>query len=1000
MRSSRFAALAALGIVAFAAEAGAVITPPALAGRPALEVASGAPVRNQRTLDWQHAPRRAGRAWSRLVAEVGPGWRAGWDPDTGVPSRLYGPGVHVPGAVASDKAAATFARAFLARHADLLAPGAAATDFVIVANDLEGGMRTVGLRQRKDGMAVAGGQVSFRFKADQLTMIGSEALPFVDALPAAPIADGLARSIAEQWILADSATTAHAGDVSAPMVLPLVSAGGARYRTVIEVKVEAQAPLGRWSVYLDAASGAPVAREQTLRFATGTVLYNAPVRWPGSDRADYPAVLADELIGGVITSADANGILTFADGAPVTVDAQATGALVRVLNDAGAEATQQLTLDPGGTAVWNAAADATVDAQLASYIHAHEAKAYTKLIAPSMAFLGQKLTSTVNINDVCNAFSDGTDINFYKSGNGCENTGRLADVVYHEFGHSFHFHAIIAGVGAFEGALSEGQADYLAATMTGDPGMGRGFFFDNQPLRQIDPPNGEHVWPDDVAQDPHETGLIIGGALWDLRKALVAKLGEAQGVATTDQLYYQAIRRAVDIPTMYPEVLAADDDDGDLTNGTPNACEISEAFAAHGLRMISIATPDFSTTLPEADGFHVSVKIAGLFSQCQSGAIGSAKLAWRLREAPQTGATIDMTGTGEQFEAVIPTQPDGTVVQYQVLLKLSDGTSLTYPENEADPRYEFFVGKVEPIYCTDFESNPDNEGWTHGLSSGQASEGADDWQWGTPAGTAGSGDPALAYSGLRVFGNDLGKGNFNGNYQSDKVNFAQSPEIDVSAFSNVRLQYRRWLNVEDGFFDHANIYANDALVWTNANSNQGDSSNTHHQDKEWRFQDVDLTPHVAGGKVKVKYEIASDGGLELGGWTLDDFCVVGFVPPAPPVPVCGDGLVGDGEGCDDGADNSDTAPDACRTDCQPAGCGDGVVDAGEACDDNNLADGDGCTPACQVGSTTPAPTSDDPPEAEGGCGCRTAGGPPGSASAALAGAPRALAWARRRRRPR
>lgn len=55
------------------------------------------------------------------------------------------------------------------------------------------------------------------------------------------------------------------------------------------------------------------------------------------------------------------------------------------------------------------------------------------------------------------------------------------------------------------------------------------------------------------------------------------------------------------------------------------------------------------------------------------------------------------------------------------------------------------------------------------------------------------------------------------------------------------------------------------------------------------------------------------------------------------VPACGDGILDDGEDCDDGTDNSDTAPDACRTDCTAALCGDGVVDSDEACEGD-----DGC----------------------------------------------------------
>lgn len=47
---------------------------------------------------------------------------------------------------------------------------------------------------------------------------------------------------------------------------------------------------------------------------------------------------------------------------------------------------------------------------------------------------------------------------------------------------------------------------------------------------------------------------------------------------------------------------------------------------------------------------------------------------------------------------------------------------------------------------------------------------------------------------------------------------------------------------------------------------------------------------------------------------------------------CGDGELEGLEECDDGQANSDTAPDACRTDCRLARCGDGVADTGEACD--------------------------------------------------------------------
>lgn len=55
-------------------------------------------------------------------------------------------------------------------------------------------------------------------------------------------------------------------------------------------------------------------------------------------------------------------------------------------------------------------------------------------------------------------------------------------------------------------------------------------------------------------------------------------------------------------------------------------------------------------------------------------------------------------------------------------------------------------------------------------------------------------------------------------------------------------------------------------------------------------------------------------------------------------PECGNGIVESdiGETCDDGASNSDTDPDACRTSCQVASCGDGVADNGEDCDGDDV----------------------------------------------------------------
>ena len=73
------------------------------------------------------------------------------------------------------------------------------------------------------------------------------------------------------------------------------------------------------------------------------------------------------------------------------------------------------------------------------------------------------------------------------------------------------------------------------------------------------------------------------------------------------------------------------------------------------------------------------------------------------------------------------------------------------------------------------------------------------------------------------------------------------------------------------------------------------------------------------------------------------------VPQTTPAddPRCGDGIVQDGEACDDGDANADDA--GCTSTCALAVCGDGLLWAGqEACDDGDAnADDQACTTACE-----------------------------------------------------
>ena len=894
-------------------------------------------------------------AWTRFVGSAGPSWRATWDRATTVPRQLWGEGISAPGTVASADAAAAFARATLAAHIDLLAPGAELGDFVLVSNRIDNGLRVVGFVQHHRGVPVLGGQVSFRFKNDRLLLIGSQALPEVDVDVAAArsaIAPQAAEVISTRWMLSDVANAAAVRSVGEPVILPLVGDAGVHdYALVRPVTVDASGPLGRWDVFVDATTGEPVARVQTLMFGAGDVLYNVPVRYPLAERSDFPARDTSTFIDGFDILTDDAGVVTWQGTAPAQLTTKTAGLFVDVRNQAGDDDTGQFTIADGGQVVWDARTEELIDAQLTSFVHARIVKDYVRAFAPDLGFLDEIQVVNVNIDEQCNAFSDGTTINFFQSSTQCANTARLADVVYHEFGHSLHAHSIIEGVGQFDGAHSEGLSDFLSATITGDPAMGRGFFLTDAPLRHIDPSDKEHRWPIDLG-GVHFTGLIFAGAMWDLRKLLVQRLGEDEGVALANRLYYATLQRATDIPSTYLEVLVEDDDDGSLVNGTPNICDINAAFGAHGLRQLDVEMTPLARELPADAGYPISVTVGGLFPQCPGDAVAGVTLRWGTAADSEELEEVTLVDNGGDFEGVVPPVPDSTTVLYRLDVTLADATELRFPSNPADPLYQFYVGEVVELYCTDFEEDPFAAGWTHGLSSGAGA--GDDWGWGAPRAPLSSGDPPAAFSGEAVIGNDIGGPGSDGDglYQPNTVNFALTPVIDVDAYTDVHLQYRRWLNVEDGFFDDASILVNDHLAWTNFDSEQGGGSTIHHEDAEWRFADVPISEFARDKKVQIKFQVTSDPGLELGGWTIDDLCVVANVNS-----ICGDGNLTGAEQCDDGPTNSDSVPDACRTDCRQPVCGDGVVDSLEDCDDGNVDNGDDCTVACKV-------------PGEGGCGCQ------------------------------
>ncbi len=929
-------------------QAAAFVAPAGLE-RP-LEPRIGAAPRTSRAVS-RVAPRRAAPTKARLAA-AGFG-HAMWSTTTDVPTRAWGKGVAAPRAVADATVAEAAARAALATHLPDLAPGVALADFALVSNTLRGDVRDVGFRQTYRGLPVQGAQVSFSFKRDRLVMMRSQALPAFQlvAMPVGARQLGRARTAAAAWLTDLVAGGAEARDVGERSILPIVRGRDPHgpvvdYRIVDRVRVHARTQPGEWDVFVDAITGEPVARASRLHWGTSTIQYRVAARWPGSGVfADLPAQQLTHTLGGADALADTIGKVTYG-GASASGLAGLDGPLVSVTSDDPLLPDRSISVTDGNTTLWDVGTDSDAQAFPAAAIYGQQVKDFARAqgYLPT-AYLDTQLPIFVNEGDpadgmsFCNAYSNLDDIHFFAKGGGCENTGAMADVVFHEYGHSLHGQAIIDGVGNFDSGVSEGMGDFISANITGDAGLGRGFMLTDDPLRDLDPVGDEAVWPDDEDFDPHVTGLIIAGALWDLRKALVLTEGEAEATAITAKIQWGIMARSTDIPSTYAEALLADDDDGDLGNGTPHLCAIDLAFGAHGLADSSVL--DIVGT-PLADGLTITVPVvppADPPPVCALPEVVSGELSWRLREDPSTNGTVALAETATGWTGALPAPATDGVIEYQVSVTLSSGNTRRFPENDADPYYQAYAGEVTPVWCANFDALPDD--WT--LTG--------EWEWATPGDTVGAGDPATAFTGAKALGIDLSNDGF---YDVSTADTATTPTIDIAGFTGLRLQYRRWLGVEDSIFDHATISLDGNELWRNT----AGGGSTQHVDREWRFQDLALPVDASATSLQLAFGLTSDEGLEFGGWTVDDVCVVATGGSAVPA------------------------------------CGDGTMDDGETCDDGNTVDGDGCSAACQ----TEGGGEDDAVDDIGGGCCQTGSSSTGAIVLGLATLGLAFAPRRRRRR--
>ncbi len=795
-------------------------------------------------------------AWDEFLAGDGVGWQARFDEETGTAHRAWGPAIALP-PIRDGASAERVLRAFFARNPGIL--GVDEAELRLANATWDATMRTwyVAFERTIDGVPIWRAGVTARIRDGKLALFGVDTYPAVHHI-------GNAELTAEAAILAAGldgpASLGDHRDESASLVaLPVERQG--RVSLVLAWKVHSRTatPLGKWVSFVDAGSGTLLSVSNEILFATGFATGRIDTRTVDGNMSDAP--LPFLAMGTTFAGADGS-FDVFDDEYRLALK----GSYLTVRNAGGAEGSLSWS---GGALYWTEE-DAT-QAEIDSYKALHDVRAWGAEIAPDNRMSIDVLVSNVNSSeDVCNAYYDGS-VNFYEKGGGCSNTGRIADVNYHEWGHGFHYNAVRTGV--FDGSLSEGAGDTVSAIQTGDSLIGPYFQTNGDPVRDVAP---NRVYPDDVQGEVHEDGLIFAGAVWDVGTLLHAEYGETRpehGEAwrTLSTLFAATLKAGPTIEESYDEFIFADDDDGDLTNGTPHACAIIEGFGEHGLGPLGDGTGPLAIdheaigNQPSGSAIVVSGGIRNVAAGCVEVEGESAAVVYSV-DGRVTWQRAPLTISGEALDGQFPNLADGTVVDYYLSVDSSEGEALSPAGGEIAP-YTFYVGELEEIWCAEFGGDDDGL-FTHELLSGRDGDGADDWIFGTPGGYAT--DPEDAFTGRKVWGNDLGGGNFNGEYQAGIVNRLSSPAIPTAGEGDIILQYRRWLGVEDGFYDRARVYANDGIVWENHNSGNKNAAEAT-LDEEWILHTVRVPS--PGETLTLAWEIESDGGLQYGGWNIDDVCV-------------------------------------------------------------------------------------------------------------------------------
>ncbi len=664
-----------------------------------------------------------------VAGRYGGAWHARqWNQFSRSPETIFGAGVErTGGALMDDSRAKTEARAFVAENAGALAIDN--MEQLATARVVRGlGKVAVHFTQEFYGVPVHGGVVkSLSTETGRHYAMGATFYKDINVSPVPVISATQARGIAEAALPVeiDQAPAAQPTLLILPVPEP---EGGADYHLVWRTTVHGTNPFGAWVTHVDAHSGEIVWRYNDVHSYEGVSQGDIDNTTYCDGTSVLPFRGMDINISGAgstVTLPD--GSFSLAGSSSATLTAEFDGPEQQIANQGGANASLSMPVDGAPITVDWSDSNSHI-AERNTFYWVNETDAFVKGIDGT--YDHPKYTCNVNINASCNANWNGNVMNFFRESAQCANTSQIGDVMAHEFGHGVQSDLI--GSQGSQG-LGEGNSDVLGSNLVDDSIIGRGFYLGDcvNGIRDCD---NTLQWPDDANGQIHHDGQIICGFNWVFRTELEASMGGAAGKARAAEVWHFA-RKLWTPTTQTAQVDAyylADDDDGNLDNGTPNfdaltvACEAHyeppglEDFCPEVLTGVLIAHSPLPNTTDHNNNYIVNADFVST-----DGTVTVATMFYRVDGSAYTEVAMTPTG-GDSYQGAIPAQADDAFVEYYLYGEDDAANTRTSPTGGATSPYAFFVATV----IDELEAA---SGWTIGESGDDATTGI--WELVDPIGT-------------------------------------------------------------------------------------------------------------------------------------------------------------------------------------------------------------------------------------------------------------------------